>query len=310
MMSDHHPDPFGDALQQGVQRAIQLGSGAVTAAQVYLFHRSTQARAVDERDDRARRALHAQIRAEQQAGRAGWAPALDPAWLREATLVQVARAWSAAVPYSDRNVPWYEPAAATALRKCEERLRELHPYAMARYDRLRAEGLGPAEAMQEAAPLFARPARAHDARATPRPMVTTGEGLGAGRPGAGPSPSSGGPDDLPGAGLVIAEQDRAVTAERVRAADLDAATDQTATPRTDERTTNLVAARDATATAGAATARARRAARPGRPWEPDFPIPLREGLAAGSRRSRVLASRTAAPLAAAQRVGWTQNARP
>ena len=97
MMPDQHPDPFGDALQQGIQRAIQLASGAVTAAQVYLFHRNTQARAVDERDDRARRALQAQIRAEQQAGRAGWAPALDPAWLREATLVQVARAWSAAI---------------------------------------------------------------------------------------------------------------------------------------------------------------------------------------------------------------------
>ena len=41
---------------------------------------------------------------------------------------------------------------------------------------------------------------------------------------------------LPDAGLVIAEQDRAATAERVRAADLDAATDLTATPGTDERT--------------------------------------------------------------------------
>ena len=37
MMPEHHPDPFGDALQQGVQRAIQLGSGAVTAAQVGRF---------------------------------------------------------------------------------------------------------------------------------------------------------------------------------------------------------------------------------------------------------------------------------
>jgi hypothetical protein len=104
MIPEHHPDPFEDVLRQGVQRAIQLASGAVTAAQVYLFHRKTQAKAVDEHDDRARRALHAQMRAEQQAGRAGWAPALDPAWLREATLFQVARAWSAAMPYSDRAV--------------------------------------------------------------------------------------------------------------------------------------------------------------------------------------------------------------
>src|SRR6266516_1273028 len=118
MMPDNHPDPFGDALQQGVQRAIQLASGAVTAAQVYLFHRNTQARAVDER----------------------------------------------------------------------------------------ADGLGPAEAMQEAAPLFARPAHAHDAAATPRPMVTVGEGLGESLTETGHGPPPGGLGELPGAGLVIAEQ--------------------------------------------------------------------------------------------------------
>ena len=58
------------------------------------------------------------------------------------------------------------------MRKAEERLRDLHPYAMARYDRLRGDGIGPAEAMREAAPLFARPARAHDAPYTPRPVLT------------------------------------------------------------------------------------------------------------------------------------------
>ena len=267
------PDPFGDALQQGVQRAIQLGSGAVTAAQVYLFHRSTQARAVDERDDRARRALHAQIRAEQQAGRAGWAPALDPAWLREATLVQVARAWSKAVPYSDRAVPWYEPAAATALRKCEERLRDLHPYAMARYDRLRAEGLGPTEAMQEAAPLFARPAHAHDAPASPRPMLATADRRNVSGAETRPGPWPGGPGDLPDTGLVIAEQGRAATAHP-------------------------------------ATTRTHRAARPGRAWERDFPMSIRDVLAAVSRRTRVLAPRTAAASAAAQRSGRTRGTRP
>src|SRR6266566_215079 len=292
MMPDQHPDPFGDALQQGVQRAIQLASGAVTAAQVYLFHRNTQARAVDERDDRARRALQAQVRAEQQAGRAGWAPALDPAWLREATLLQVAGAWSAAVPYSDRAVPWYEPAAATAMRKCEERLRDLHPYGMARYDRLRADGLGPAEAMQQAAPFFARPPQAHDPPYTTRPMVAARDGLDVDRAEAAAGPLTGGPGDLRNAELLVAEQDRAATAERVRAADLDAATDLTATPRMDERTVNLVAAQDATASA--ATARARRVGRLGRPWERDFPMPIRDVLAAVSRGTRVLAPRTAA----------------
>jgi hypothetical protein len=306
MIPEHHPDPFEDSLRQGVQRAIQLASGAVTAAQVYLFHRNTQARAVDERDDRARRALHAQMRAEQQAGRAGWAPALDPAWLREATLFQVARVWSAAMPYSDRDVPWYEPAAATAMRKCEERLRDLHPYGMTRYDRLRADRLGPAEAMQQAAPLFARPPRAHDPPYTTRPMVAAGDGPDVNRAGAAAGPLAGGPGDLPNAGLVIADQDRAATAERVRAAALDTATDLTATPRMDERAVNLVAAQDAAAAASATAVRTRR---PGRPWERDFPMPIRDVLAAVSRGTRVLVPRTAASPAAAQHVGRNRTPR-
>ena len=308
MIPEQHPDPFEDVLRQGVQRAIQLASAAVTAAQVYLFHRNTQARAVDERDDHARRALHAQMRAGQQAGRAGWAPALDPAWLREATLLQVARAWSAAVPYSDRGVPWYEPAAASAMRKCEERLRDLHPYAMGRYDRLRADGLGPAEAMQEAAPLFARAPRARDSSSTPRPMLTVGAELGVNRAEAGAGPWTGEPGDAPSAGLVVAEQDRAATAERGRAADLDAATNLTATPGMDERTVNLAAAQDATATASAAAARSRQHSHPGRPWEHDFPMPIRDVLAMVSRGAHAVAPRTAAS-PAARRVGRTRNPR-
>jgi hypothetical protein len=30
-----HPDPFSDAIGQGLQRAMQVGYSAVTAAQVY-----------------------------------------------------------------------------------------------------------------------------------------------------------------------------------------------------------------------------------------------------------------------------------
>jgi hypothetical protein len=78
--------------------------------------------------------------------------------------MQTARAWSAAAAYAGTD-----PSAAAALARCEERLRGLHPYAMARYDRLRAEGAGLFDAMQDALPLFARapharpggPARQH-----------------------------------------------------------------------------------------------------------------------------------------------------
>ena len=173
MDTETHPDPFQDAMNHGLHRAVQVASCAVTAAQAYIYQKRAQARVVAERDERARRALGAQARADRDAARARWASVLDPGWLRQADLFQVARSWGAAMPYADRTVPWYEPSAATAMRKCEERLRVLHPHAMARYDRLRGEGMGPAEAMRDAAPLFAAHPRAYDAPYTPRPVLDT-----------------------------------------------------------------------------------------------------------------------------------------
>jgi hypothetical protein len=176
MTAETHPDPFQDALGHGLQRAVQIASCAVTAAQVYVYQQRTHATATAERDERARRALAAQVRAEREAARAGWAPALDPDWLQTADLFQTAAAWGTAMPYADRSVPWYEPAAATAMRKTEERLRDLHPHAMARYDRLRADGNSPADSMRAAAPLFAGPPHAYDAPYTPRPELHHGTG--------------------------------------------------------------------------------------------------------------------------------------
>lgn len=330
-----HPDPLRDAMSHGVQRAVQVASSAVTGAQVYAYLKRTHAKVSTEHGRRVRRVEAGQMRAERDAARAGWAPALDPRWLRQADLIQTARAWGAAMPYADRSAPWHDPAAATAMRNCEERLRRIHPTAMARYDRLRGEGMGPAEAMREAAFLFAGPPRAYDPAYTPRPALAAGNGenltwvvpepdLEDGEPAVEAQQRRGrqivdalqsraraqGREPLSEAeqrtvletvtnlsaeiidrvvrpsgdsGLVRAEQDRAVAAERVRATDLDAASDLTATPRTDERTQNLVAARDAAATADGATARAARAARP---WEQDFPVPISQVVANAGRATR------------------------
>jgi hypothetical protein len=104
------------------------------------------------RDEQARRTLQEEEeRAIHEQARAGWAPAHDPRWLAQADLLHAARAWGAAAAYTDAD-----PVAASAMHKSEERLRTLHPYAMNRYDRLRAEGASPADAMREAAPLFTR----------------------------------------------------------------------------------------------------------------------------------------------------------
>jgi hypothetical protein len=243
-ISSDHPDPFRDAMQEMVYRAVQVGSFAVTGAQVYAYHRRAQARTAAEQDHRAGRALNAQIRAERDADRAGWAPALDSTWLREATIVDAAQAWGAAMPYADRAMPWHEPAAATAMTRCEERLRDLHPYAMARYDRLRTDGLGPAEAMREAAPLFARHPRAWEGPSVPRPMLEA-----AAEPGqaAGPVP----------AGLAPSGRDRP--------------------------------------------------SRAGRPCDEDFPLPIRDVLAAEAGTADV--ATTAAPSPRALRVP-PRGARP
>jgi len=146
-----YPDVLGDALSSSSQRLAQLGS-LVTAAAVVEAQRRAQANAARAaRDEQALTALHDQERAARQLARAGWAPAHDSRWLTQADLLQAARVWSAATAYADAD-----PIAASAARKCEERLRALHPYAMAWYDRLRSEGARAFDAMRQALPLFAR----------------------------------------------------------------------------------------------------------------------------------------------------------
>jgi len=107
---------------------------------------------------------------------------------------------------------------------------------------------------------------------------------------------------VPADGRTQSEQNHAAV-ERARAADLDEATDLKATPGLDERTANLTEARDAAATASAAAARASRTARP---WERDFPVPIRE-VVAGAAASPTPA---AAPRTAAVRPAASQADRP
>jgi hypothetical protein len=149
--SDVYPDLFGDALSYSSQRMAQLASLVTAAATVEARRKAQRNAAKTIRSERALRELRNQERAAYQLARAGWAPARDPRFLDQADLLQAARAWSAAAAYADAD-----PEAADAVRKCEQRLRVLHPYAMARYDRVRGEGVAPLDAMREALPLFAR----------------------------------------------------------------------------------------------------------------------------------------------------------
>jgi hypothetical protein len=292
MSAETHPDPFHDAMNHGLQRALQVASSVMTGTQVYVYLKRTQAMAAAERDERARRVLVAQIRADREAARAGWAPALDPNWLRQADLFQAARTWGAAMPYADRSVPWYEPAAATALRKSEERLRDLHPHAMARYDRLRSDGMGPAEAMREAAPLFARPPRAYDTPYTPRQVLNAGDGETLTWAAAAPVPISAesSAEDLAraheqrGRQIVAALQARARQQRRDPLSDAEQRTVLEAMTNLPADVIDRVVQPSATrasesaesASAAAPTGRA------DRPWEHDFPAPIQAVVANAS----------------------------
>ncbi|MCT9934949.1 hypothetical protein N5079_32555 [Planotetraspora sp. A-T 1434] len=153
-MNDHYADPLREAVAHGMQKAVQLTPTVAAAAQIWLHIKAQRAREQAEMERQATEALRSRQQAAHHVARLQWLPANDPAWLRNADLVQVCRAWGAAMPYAASD-----STAERARLKCEERLRELHPYAMNRYDRLLAEGHTPAAAMQEAAPLFAREPR-------------------------------------------------------------------------------------------------------------------------------------------------------
>jgi hypothetical protein len=313
-MDQTHPDPVREAISHGTQRAVQVGSCAMTAAQAYAWHHKAQARVVAERDERARRSLQAQIRAEREAARSNWAPALDRQWLRGSGLLDTARAWGAAMPYANRDVPWYEPSAATAMRAAEDRLRDLHPYAMARYQRLRGDGLGPTDAMREAAPLFARHPHARDAPFTPRPEVeaVTGAAEWVAR-GASADAADQAGDLADAAGLeqrgqriaaALQERARADGREPLGQDELRIVLDTITNLPADviDRLSGPAAAHDGDAAASAASA-ARRSARP---WEHDFPAPIRDVVAAAAASP----GGTTAPPAAAARPAASRAPRP
>jgi len=172
--SDVYPDLFGDALSYSSQRLAQLASLVTAAATVEARRKAQRNAAKTIRSERALRELHDQQRAAYELARAGWAAARDPRFLGQADLLQAARAWSAAAAYADAD-----PEAAEAVRTCEQRLRVLHPYAMAWYDRLRSEGTAPLDAMREALPLFARATHARPGDpAAQRPGLAAPDGLG------------------------------------------------------------------------------------------------------------------------------------
>ena len=170
MSEQQFPEPFNEALARSGERSIQLLSVVAYGGQVMMRWTAAQ------QEKRAHRLARQQreLELERQRARLRWAPAHDPAWLRQADIIQTARVWGATLPYAHREMKQFDPTAESAMRKCEDRLRTLHPHAMARYDRLRQDGWAPGAAMREAAPLFDRPPNVHESRPGRRPSGELG----------------------------------------------------------------------------------------------------------------------------------------
>ncbi|WP_143219920.1 hypothetical protein [Actinomadura sp. CNU-125] len=151
MTDRQHPDPITEGFVHSGQRLVQLITIATALQQGYARRIARLKEAQQAQDAAAERAENEARKAAFHEARSRWSPAHDRTWLRQAGLLDVAQAWGAAVPYTTDNA-----SAATAVRKCEERLRDLHPHAMNHYDRLRAEGDDPLVAMGKAAPFFTR----------------------------------------------------------------------------------------------------------------------------------------------------------
>jgi hypothetical protein len=154
---------FRDAIDRGLHRASQVAWVAVASERIQVYLRGTYSELIAVHGTLENSELRAHILAGRAAARTLWSPALDPGWTGRAGLTPVLHSWGAAMPFADPSEPWHEPAAATAMRACEERLRQIHPYAMRRYDLLRDQGRTPAASMREAAPFFGRAPRPYGA---------------------------------------------------------------------------------------------------------------------------------------------------
>jgi hypothetical protein len=321
-MTDNHPDLITEGFAQSGQRLVQVISLAAISRQAHARRRQRLSDARAAKDAAAEIRITNEIRAASEQARSQWAPAHDHQWLRQADLLQVARAWAAALPYAENS-----PAAAAAVRKCEQRLRELHPHAMAHYDRFRTSGMSPEDALRDAVPFFTRDPKVRTGHSSPdRQPLGAGTDTEWAATEHGPTRTEWEehrqeqrghqivhdriqrdpeirPDELrtalvndtnlpehliakitsPGDDPLAQGQElRGASAERKRAT-VGHATDNLATLTKDERTTGLTEANRATGAADAANARSDQRT-PAQVAADDFPLSIREAMQLTAQR--------------------------
>lgn len=148
-MDEHAEDPVG----QAGQKAMQYASLATMAAEAIAQVRQQRAAAAAATDARTAAAVRAQRTAALTAAQARWEPVLNSRLRGRTSVADAGLAWAAAQGWRE-----VDPQAALASDRAEQRLRELRPDVMERFDRLTGDGLDPVEAMRRVAPFFDRPA--------------------------------------------------------------------------------------------------------------------------------------------------------
>lgn len=266
------PDEHEDPNSEGTARVLQMAAMAASVAEALARLSAQRAAERQEADQRGAAAARAQRHADHATARVAWSPAGDPEWLRQAGTLDVGRAWGAAVPWAPTD-----PSAAAAQDACEERLRDLHPDAMRRYDWLRQDGADPHTAMRDVAPQFAHPSEPH--------VWPSG-------PAAARAALTGSLD-----GLATAERGTAGDERKAAAADL-ATRDQPATTTIDEAVTGSRGAAGHLHGADAAAQRANHFSRtPAGVAGEGYPLDISQAATPGGRRlttGSATATRTAA----------------
>lgn len=147
-MSEH---PGEDPVEHASTKVVSYVSLAAMAAEAIAQVGAARAREQAAGDERAAAALRAERHAAYGQARLGWAPVLDPRLRDRTSVVDAGAAWARAQAWRP------DPEAEQATALAEDRLRELRPDVMDRYDRLRCEGVNPVEAMRRVAPFFDQP---------------------------------------------------------------------------------------------------------------------------------------------------------
>ncbi len=148
-MSSQFPDPIAEAGE----KASQYVTLAVMAAEAVAVIATAKARATGSNDEKITAALNTELDTSRAVAAALWAPALDDEQRGRMDASQALAAWAATQAWRP------EAEAETASNAAEERLRELRPAAMDRYDAYRTEGMDPVQAMRNVVPLLERDVR-------------------------------------------------------------------------------------------------------------------------------------------------------